>query len=122
TNYLRPDKPKPTSPPPLPKDKFPVLWGVLSSNAEYTFRTAPSTSADSLGQAMGDEQWADIVGKQSAEKHVWLHGRLRSALKVKVKNAVQELAAGTEFWIVSDAFEAVVAPWDFFRAQLAAWE
>ncbi len=119
-DFIQPEGP--SLPPALPADQMPMLEGITSPTAKWTARVDASTSATSLGEQRGDEQRVDVLGKKQADGHDWLHARLRTPYTVSNNGTEEELPIGTEFWIKNSGIPVVIAPWEFFRAQLAAWE
>lgn len=119
--HIRPEHGEP-SPPPAPSSGMPALEGLIASNVERHLRTGPTTSAPSLGETDGDVQWLDVLAKARGDNLVWLHVRLRTAMRVTVAGADKVLPAGTEAWIERQGVDPVVAPWHVFRGHFAAWE
>jgi hypothetical protein len=119
--HIKPEFPEP-EPPPAPPSDMPALEGLTASNVMRHLRTEASTSAESLGELIGQRQWVDVLTKKRAGDLTWLQIRLRHPLTVTKAGKDVSLPGGTEAWVERAGLDIVVAPWTVFRAQFAAWE
>lgn len=119
--HIRPEQQAPQPPPAMPTG-MPPLEGLTARNVMRHVRVDASTSAESLGEIAGDVQWVEVLGKRSADNHLWFKIRILTTLSVRKSGKDIELAAGTQAWVAEGGLDLVAAPWSVFRAHLAAWE
>lgn len=120
-HYLRPPVPK-APPPPPPPQTMPALEGLTARNVERWIREQPGENAPKLGDQDGDVVPVRVLNKAKADGYEWLNIELLKPLRVKNGTNRTTLAPGTKCWLERGGLDSVVAPWDFFRHQLIAFE
>ncbi|MEM7272404.1 MAG: SH3 domain-containing protein [Actinomycetota bacterium] len=121
---------------PTPLDRLPTmppLEARTDARDELNLRTAPSTTATSLGVLAGHEAAVRILDKHlgvdgSGDPLLWYQIETTEPLSVTVKPVSDGpsprtlLPAGTRMWTARGAIKIAAAPWELFRRDLRSWE